>query len=156
MFHNRFYLGETWLKKGDMPLKGTQQPLVDESTFTRVQQVLRQHDKNKQRTKHHQYLLRRLLFSLDAQSRCWSETHPRKGISYYRSQAKVNGSHVFYNTKNIEAQLSGVFRRMTITEKSRQKLKKAAARLAKLERMERNLQRLVMEEDISFEDFGES
>jgi len=34
-------------------------------------------------------------------------------------------------------------------------LKKAETRLAKLERMEKNLQRLVIEEQISFEDFKE-
>ena len=33
IFHNRFYLGEAWLKKGDASIKGSQQPLVDESTF---------------------------------------------------------------------------------------------------------------------------
>jgi len=49
IFHNRFYLGETWLKKGDVPIKGAHKPLVDEDIFTQVQQVLRQHDKNKQR-----------------------------------------------------------------------------------------------------------
>lgn len=49
MFHHRFYLGETRMKYGDMPTKGTHQPLVDADTFTQVQQVLRQHDKNKQR-----------------------------------------------------------------------------------------------------------
>ena len=47
IFHNRFYLGEIWLKKGDVPIKGTHKPLVDEDIFTQAQQVIRQHDKNK-------------------------------------------------------------------------------------------------------------
>ncbi|GAG95874.1 unnamed protein product, partial [marine sediment metagenome] len=96
IFHNRFYLGETWLRKGDIPIKGNHWPLVDESTFAQVQEVLRQHDKNKQRTQRYKYLLRGILYSLDADSPCWVETHPKKSISYYRSRAKVNGSHVFY------------------------------------------------------------
>ncbi len=173
IFHNRFYLGETWLKKGDLPIKGNHQSLVDESFFAQVQQVLRQHDKNKQRSQQHKYLLRGLVHSIDANSTCWAETPPKKRISYYRSRAKVNGSSIFYNTRDIEEQVPAIFKSITITEKSRQNLrkeltalfearangdgdlKKAEIRLAKLERIERNLQRLVIEEQISFEDFKE-
>jgi len=173
IFHNRFYLGETWLKKGDASIKGSQQPLVDESTFVQVQQVLRQHDKNKQRSQRHKYLLRGLVHSVDADSTCWAETHPKKRVSYYRSREKVNGSSIFYNTRDIEEQLPAIFEGITITEKARQnlrkelialfeaeasgdgELKKAETRLVKLARMEKNLQRLVIEEQISFEDFKE-
>jgi len=173
IFHHRFYLGETWLKKDDVSIKGNHQPLVDEATFAQVQEVLRQHDKNKQRTQRHRYLLRGLLYSADADSSCWSETHPRKRISYYRSRAKVNGSHVFYNTRHIEEQLPDIFKEITITEDARQQLreqltrwfetetddneelKHAETRLAKLGKMERNLQQLVIEEEISFADFKE-
>ena len=28
VFHNRFYLGQTWMKLGDTPLRGSHQPLV--------------------------------------------------------------------------------------------------------------------------------
>ena len=173
IFHNRFYLGETWLKKGDIPIKGSHQPLVDESTFVQVQQVLKQHDKNKQRSQRHKYLLRGLVHSMDANSPCWAETHPKKRISYYRSREKINGSSIFYNTRDIEEQIPAIFKGITITEKARQnlrkelaalfeaeansdgELKKAEIRLAKLERMGKNLQRLVIEEQISFEDFKE-
>lgn len=173
IFHNRFYLGETWVRKGDVPIKGAHKPLVDEDTFTQVQQVLRQHDKNKQRTKRHKYLLRGLVHSMDADSSCWAETNNKKNISYYRSRKKVNGSQVFYNSRDIEDQLPAIFKDITITKKARQnlrkelialfeaevsgdgELKKAETRLAKLERMGKNLQRLVIEEQISFEDFKE-
>ncbi len=173
IFHNRFYLGETWLKDGDTPIKGKHQPLVDENVFFQVQDVLRQHDKYKQRTQRHKYLLRGLLYSLDADSSCWAETHVRKRISYYRTRAKADEGHVFYNTKDIEAQLPDIFRSVTISQDTRQQLrqeladwfgteagsnedlKKAEARLTKLEKMEKNLQRLVIEEEISFKDFKE-
>ena len=139
--------------------------------FPRVQEVLRQHDKHKQRTQRHRYLLRGLVYSLDANSTCWAETHTRKRISYYRSRLSADENHVFYNTRDIEEQLPGIFGRITITEDTRQQLrkeladwfdaeaatngdlKKTEARLVKLERMEKNLQRLVLEEDISFKDF---
>ncbi|RLC93698.1 MAG: hypothetical protein DRI40_08430, partial [Chloroflexi bacterium] len=173
IFHNRFYLGETWLTQGDVPIRGAHKPLVDEATFTQVQEVLRQHDKHKQRTHRHKYLLRGLVYSLEANSPCWAETHPKKRISYYRSRAKNGDSHVFYNTREIESQLPDIFKSITISEEARrqlrtkledwfqaeasgnEELKKAETRLAKLDRMEKNLQRLVIEEDISFADFKE-
>ncbi len=110
---------------------------------------------------------------MDADSVCWAETHPTKQISYYRSRDKVNGSSVFYNTRDIEEQLPAIFKSITITEKACQDLRKeiealfkaeangngelskAETRLVKLARMEKNLQRLVIEEQISYEDFKE-
>ncbi len=162
------------MKYGDIPTKGTHQPLVDEDTFTQVRQVLKQHDKNKQRTRRHKYLLRGILHSLDAGSPCWAETNNKKKISYYRSRQKVNGSQVFYNTRSIEDQLPAIFKDLTISQDKRQwlreelsrffteetegdgQLKTAEARLTKLERMEKNLQRLYMEEEISLADFKEN
>ena len=176
IFHNRFYLGETYFKRTDAPIKGNHEPLADEETFVRVQEVLRAHDKYKQRTRRHKYLLRRLLYSLDADSPCWVETHPSKGISYYRTKGKSkngNGKQVFYNSADIEGQLPAAFKAITITEDARgglrrelqsffagesqadRELKRAEARLAKLKRMEKNLQRLVIEDEIPFEDFKE-
>ena len=171
IFHNRFYLGETWLKMGDIPIKGKHTPLIDELTFYKVQDVLRQHDKYKQRTLHHKYLLRGLLFSNDANSSCWSETHPSKKMSYYRSRDKLNGRHIFYNTKHIEEQLPEVFKKITITKEAGKQLrkdlnnwfcnemdangdlKKTETRLLKLEKMEKNLQQLMLEDEISMSDF---
>ena len=171
IFHHRLYLGETWLKEGDIPVKGSHQPLVDEGIFTQVQQILKQHDKNKQRTRRHRYLLRGILHSVDADSPCWAETNNKKKLSYYRSRKKINGSQVYYNSKGIEEQLPAIFKSVTISEKVRQYLRKALdeffagetegdgelsraeARLTKLDRMEDNLQRLFVEEEISMADF---
>ena len=173
IFHHRFYLGETWLKDGEIPVKGTHPPLTDEDTFSRVQQVLKEHDKHKQRTHRHKYLLRGLVYSLDADSPCWAETHPKKKASYYRSRAKSNGRNIFYNTRDIESQLTDIIKSVTISEERRQEmrkelarwfeeedntnqeLKEALARLSKLERMEKNLQQLAIEEEISIADFKE-
>ena len=173
IFHNRFYLGETWLRKGDVPTKGNHQPLIDEATFARVQQVLKEHDNYKQRIQRHKYLLQGLLYSKDSSTPCFVETHPRKKISYYRTKGKVNGSQIYYNTRDIDEQLFAVTKAITLNEDAGVQLKEqldkwfaaenngsgeleqAKQRLAKLERMEKNLQRLVIEEDISFEDFKE-
>jgi len=89
----------------------------------------------------------------------------------YRANGGEN--HVFCNTEDIESQLPDIFRSITITEDARQRmrkdltdwfnaeannseeLKRAEARLVKLGRMEQNLQRLAIEEEISFGDFKE-
>jgi len=92
IFHSRFYLGETWLKKGDMPTKGNQEALTDEDTFNRVQEVLRVHDNYKQRTQRHKYLLQGMLYSEDTKTPCFVETHQKKKISYYRTKGKVDGA----------------------------------------------------------------
>ena len=83
------------------------------------------------------------------------------------------GVRFFYNTRDIETPLPDIFKKITITEKVRQELRKemrdwfeaeadsnqelnkAETRLTKLERMGKNLQRLVIEEEISFDDFKE-
>jgi DNA invertase Pin-like site-specific DNA recombinase len=173
VFHNRFYLGETWLTKGDVPTRGNHEPLTDEATFARVQEVLKVHDNYKQRTQRHKYLLQRLLYSEDTGTSCYVETHPRKKISYYRTKGKINGSQVFYNANNIEDQLPTIIKAVKIKDQAcvqfkeeldrwfaaesggGEELLQAQKRLAKLERMGKNLQQLVIEEEISFKDFKE-
>jgi hypothetical protein len=135
--------------------------------------VLRQHDNYKQRAQRYKYLLQRLLYSEDTGTPCYAETHPKKKISYYRTKGKMNGSQVFYNARDIEEQLPAIFKAITIEHQAhvqlkegldswftaessgREELLQAQNRLAKLERIEKNLQRLVIEEEISFKDFKE-
>jgi len=173
IFHNRFYLGETWLKLGDTPVKGKHPPLVNEYIFYKVQEVLQEHDKFRQRIYRHKYLLRGLLFSNDANSSCWAETHLQKGKSYYRSRNKKNGKDVYYNTKQVEEQLPEMFKKITISSEAAKQLKrdlenwfnsendtngemkKTEVRLSKLDKMEKNLQQLMIEDQISMSDFKE-
>lgn len=86
---------------------------------------MKQHDKNKQRTRRHRHLLRGILHSVDADSRCWAETNNSKKLSYYRSRKKLNGSQIYYNSRVVEEQLPDIFKSVTITEKPRQGLRKA-------------------------------
>ena len=173
IFNNRFYVGEVYLRKGDVPTKGNHTPLVDPDTFALVQGVLRKRDNYKQRSQRHKYLLQGMLYSMESKSLCWVESHPKKSISYYRSKGKVDGKQLFYNTKAIDAQMADIMKNITITDEaatmlgeeltewfdnednSDQELKRAEARLVKLHKMERNLQRLAIEEGISFADFRE-
>ena len=174
IFNNRFYIGETYIRRGDIPTKGSHDPLVKEDTFALVQEILRKHDSYRQRTQRHKYLLRGLVYSLDSSSLCWSQTNTRKGISYYRSKGKVNGEQVYYNTKGIDSQVGKIVADMTISDEAADRLReelsswfedeskddaelaKAEARLIKLRSMEKNLQRLVIEEGISFQDFRDN
>jgi site-specific DNA recombinase len=173
IFNNRIYIGETYLRRGDAPTKGIHQPLIDPDTFALVQEILRNHDNYKQRVQRHKYLLQGLLYSKETKSLCWVEHHPKKNISYYRSKGKVDGKQLFYNTKDIDIQLDEIIRNIAIPEEKAntlaeeisewfdnednydQELKKAEARLIKLHQMEKNLQRLVIEDSISFTDFKE-
>ncbi len=173
IFNNRIYIGETYLRRGDVPTKGSHQPLVDPDTFAVVQEILRKHDNYKQRAQRHRYLLQGLLYSKETESLCWVEHHPKKNISYYRSKGKVDGKQLFYNARDIDIQVSDIIKDIAITEEKAhklaaeitewfdnednydQELKKAEARLVKLHQMEKNLQRLVIEDSISFADFKE-
>ena len=173
IFNNRFYVGEVYLRKGDVPTKGNHTPLVDPDTFALVQEVLRKRDNYKQRSQRHKYLLQGMLYSMESKSLCWVESHPKKSISYYRRKGKVDGKQLFYNTKAIDAQMADIMKNITITDEaatmlgeeltewfdnednSDQELKRAEARLVKLHKTERNLQRLAIEEGISFADFRE-
>ena len=123
IFHNRFYLGETWLKRGDIPTKGNHEALVDSDTFGMVQQILKRHDNYKQRTQRHKYLLQGLLFSEDTETPCYVETHPRKKISYYRTKGKVNGGQVFYNTRDIDKQVPLIIKAHTVTADEKVKMR---------------------------------
>jgi hypothetical protein len=173
IFHSRFYLGETWLKQKDTPTKGNHEALIDEDTFNLVQEVLRVHDNYKQRTQRHKYLLQGMLYSEDTKTSCFVETHQKKKISYYRTKGKDDGRQIFYNTRDVDGQLLDAMRDLTITDDQKAALEgqlrklfntensnndeweQAKQRLAKLERMEKTLQELLPEEEISKEDFKE-
>jgi len=138
-----------------VPVKGNHKPLVDEITFFRAQESLKERDTHRQHTRRHKYLLKGLAHSLDANSQYCAETNPKKNISYYRGRAKVNGLQVYYNASNIDSQLLDNVRNITISDnfrqelrnnlqnwfndegKSNEEMKQAEARLAKLEGMEK-------------------
>jgi DNA invertase Pin-like site-specific DNA recombinase len=66
IFHNRFCLGKVGWGRGGPERYGNHQPLTDLMTFTQVKEVLARHDHFKKRVRRHYYLLRGLVYSLDA------------------------------------------------------------------------------------------
>jgi site-specific DNA recombinase len=174
IFHNRFYIGKTrWdpteERDGDHP------PLTDKETFQRVQDVLAAHNRRRQQVRRHSYLLRGLLYSLDANSLCSGTTQVAKGQAYYRSVARVNGRQVYYNSREIDGQVEEIVKGLEIdpeVKESTQKalrewlekmaaggedsdLDRARSRLEQLQKKRKNLNRMAAEDLVSWEDFKE-
>ena len=176
LFHNRFYLGKTgWGRRGGGERDGNHTPLTDPVTFAKVQEVLAKHDHYKMRTQRHEYLLRGLTYSLDADSPCLVTTQPSKHMSYYRSKTRVNGSQVYYNCQEIDEQASELIKLLVIQPKSRPKiqtalqewlaemgrtsedseLSRARQRVDSLRTKRKNINRMAAEEIISWDEFKE-
>ena len=175
IFRHRFYLGKTFWRSEGMERDGKHPALSDPVTFARVQEILSTHDHHKKRLQRHKYLLRGLLYSVDADSTCTASTQVSKGISYYRSKAPVNGSKVYYGCERIDRQVWELMQSLTIARESRPVLEKtlkswlaemgeeggdtelsrARARLAALEKKRKNVNRMAAEDIVSWEEFTE-
>ena len=176
VFHNRFYLGKTaWGRNGEEERDGNHTPLVDPITFAKVQDVLAKHDHYKKRVQRHDYLLRGLVFSVDANSPCLVTTQPRKQASYYRSKARVNGSQVYYNCRQIDSQVTKLIKSLAVEADDRPRLQSALSdwltemnkevegselsktrqRLEFVANKKKNINRMAAEEVISWDEFRE-
>ena len=98
---------------------------LDSFSGGRSQEVLAKHDHYKKRTQRHDYLLRGLLYSLDADSPCLVTTQPRKGLSYYRSKARINGNQIYYSCHKVDEQASEVLKSLAIQQEFRPRLESA-------------------------------
>ena len=175
LLHNRFYLGKTaWGREGEEQ-DGNHTALTDSITFAKVQDVLAKHDHYKKRTQRHDYLLRGLLYSLDANSPCLVTTQPSKRISYYRSKTKINGSQVYYNCREIDEDACEVVKSLAIQPECRPQLQntlkqwledmgksdegselsRARQRLEFLVTKRKNINRMAAEEIINWDEFKE-
>ena len=175
LFHTRFYLGKTgWGRSGEEQ-DGNHEALVNSVTFAKVQEVLAKHDHYKKRIQRHEYLLRGLLYSLDADSPCLVTTQPSKGISYYRSKTRVNSSQIYYSCREIDEQAGEIVTSLTIEQESRpniesslhkwltkmgkgdkgSELSRARQRLEFLATKRKNINRMAAEQIISWDEFKE-
>ncbi len=175
LFHNRFYLGKTgWGRRGEEQ-DGNHTALTDSVTFAKVQEVLAKHDHYKKRTQRHDYLLRGLLYSLDANSPCLVTTQPSKRISYYRSKTKINGSQVYYSCREIDEEAGEVVKSLAIQQECRPQLQtdlkewleemgksdedselsRARQRLEFLVTKRKNVNRMAAEQIIGWDEFKE-
>jgi site-specific DNA recombinase len=173
LFHHRFYLGKTgWGRKGEEQ-DGNHPALTDPMTFAQVQEVLAKHDHYKKRVQRHDYLLRGLVYSLDANSPCLVTTQPSKGMSYYRSKTRVGRSQVYYNCQEIDTRAGELVKSMAIEQENRPRLEaalnewfaemgkggedselgRARQRLEALVTKRKNINRMAAEELITWSEF---
>ena len=142
-------------------------------TFSRVREVLASHAHRRLQVYRHHYLLRGLLYSLDADSSCTGTTQTSKGQAYYRSTAKVGGRQVYYNSRVIESHLEEIIKELVVAPDDRPKLQRALqiwlddmasddegsdlhqarARRERMQKKRKNLNRMAAEDLISWEDF---
>lgn len=107
IFHNRFYIGR--LVWNDLDVQGIHKPLVDEDTFNRVQEILRENDRYSRPRKHEFYLLSGLCWSLDANDRMYG-ANAKNHHRYYRSRTKIVGGTVkhYVPVEVLESQIERV------------------------------------------------
>lgn len=117
IFHNRFYIGRlTW---NALDVEGVHEPLIDETTFNRVQVILREHDQFAQHRERGFYMLSGLLWSLDANSSMVGARARGRNDTYryYRSRSKnTNGSTKHYVRANeLEGQIETALSQLSIS-----------------------------------------
>ena len=112
IFHNKFYVGiVVW---SGIEAQGKHQPLVDEETFNRVQQILAEHDGHKVRLLRRVYLLTGLLWSLDAN--CRMHGGVGKNIRYYRSERRSDNGQHHVRADALETQIPRVLQAITLDD----------------------------------------
>lgn len=112
IFNRRFYVG--YIPWGDQEYLGNHPPLVDETTWWRVQDVLQANNHHRENSpKYRTYLLSRLLWSADANSSMIGTTC--KGYPYYRSKKETPaGKKHYVRASIIESQVPAALSRVHI------------------------------------------
>lgn len=117
IFHNRFYIGRlTW---NDLDVEGAHEALVDETTFNRVQEILKEHDRFSRHRDPSFFLLRGLCWSIDANDLMTGARAKGRNsyYRYYRSRVKnISGVLRHYiRAEVLESQVETVLSSVTIT-----------------------------------------
>ena len=112
---NRFYIGtmEMWNKQ----VRGKHQPIIEESLFNQVQNILQERKITQDKWQKRDFLLRGLVYCQSCQGRLTAEVHPRG--EYYRCQSGVNCNcaQPYIPVKSLESQLGRLYELMTPSDK---------------------------------------
>ena len=122
IFHNRFYIGR--LVWNDIDEPGIHEPLIDEETFNRVQDILREHDRFSSGRKHSFYLLSGLCWSVDTDC-AMSGARAKSGNNcyrYYRGHLKGGPSKHYVPAEVLESQIEQVLSGISIASQDVDKL----------------------------------
>lgn len=112
IFHNKFYIGR--LCWNDQEADGAHEALIDEDTFKRVQQILRENDRYSKPRQPRAYLLAGLLWSVDANDYMTGALAKGK-YQYYRSRTKGRAASKHYvRADELEGQIADVLGGVTI------------------------------------------
>lgn len=112
IFHNRFYVGV--LCWNGLEIAGKHEPLVDETTFDRVQAVLKANEGQVQHRVYRNYLLKGLVYSLDTESVMTGATGKtnKGGYRYYRSRKTPYHS---VPADVLESQVEAILQQVTVS-----------------------------------------
>jgi hypothetical protein len=141
MLENPFYVGRLRWKGQDF--KGTHPPIIDESLFLQVQDVLRARHKNAGDKGRHRFMLRGVAFCNECGARLTAEKHDR--WSYYRcvrhTVSKALCSASLSNADRTHGELVALYGRLRVSPRFKQLILEETDRYA-LARVETARQRV--------------
>lgn len=107
ILRNKFYIGimEMWGKE----VRGKHRPIVDESLFNQVQQILKERSITQDKWQKRDFLLRGLVYCESCKRRLTAEVHPRG--TYYRCQSSINHKcrERYIPLKQLEGQVETIY-----------------------------------------------
>lgn len=110
ILQNRFYIGK--MRMWNQEVKGIHKPIVDESLFNQVQNILSERKVTQDKWQKRDFLLRGLVYCQNCKRRLTAEVHARG--DYYRCQSSINHkcSEPYIPIKPLESQIEKLYRLM--------------------------------------------
>jgi hypothetical protein len=132
ILQNKFYIGKMVMWNEEV--KGKHKPIIDESLFNQVQNILAERKITQDRWQKRDFLLRGLLYCQSCKRRLTAEVHPRG--EYYRCQSNLNNkcSQRYIPIKSLESQIETLYNLMEPSIKLLKLLK------AEIEEVQKNFQ----------------
>ena len=132
ILQNKFYIGRMVMWGEEV--RGIHKPIIDESLFNQVQNILAERKITQDRSQKRDFLLRGLLYCQNCKRRLTAEVHPRG--EYYRCPSSLNHkcSEPYIPTKLLESQIEKLYTLMEPSVKLLKLLK------AEIEEVQRNFQ----------------
>ena len=124
-FRNPAYIGK--IERNDKVYQGHHEPLTDEDTFNRCQEVMAEHNQNASRRRVHNYLLRGYVFCAECGRRLWAEPHTKPSglrFDFYYCKTHRKGSYV--DTDKLEKQVEKGFTKVEVSKEYASKLEGVA------------------------------
>lgn len=110
ILQNTFYIGK--MRMWNKEVKGKHKPIIDESLFNQVQNILQERKITQDKWQKRDFLLRGLVYCQNCQKRLTAEVHPRG--DYYRCQSSINHkcSEPYIPLKSLESQIEKLYNLM--------------------------------------------